>query len=129
MLAFQNPGNGILEVGFRDTPKLCAYFKPGISISRKIISNRTWDASNLFPFLNSTIHTERSLVKKCFSTMECIFLRNSLSSSHIATLIKLFILRILKTGLLKNRKRILNNQILFLRLHVLFNFPVMSIIA
>lgn len=25
MLAFQNPGNGILEVGFRDTPKLCAY--------------------------------------------------------------------------------------------------------
>lgn len=25
MLAFQNPSNGILEVCFGDTPKLCAY--------------------------------------------------------------------------------------------------------
>lgn len=27
MLAFQNPSNGILEICFGDTPKLCAYFK------------------------------------------------------------------------------------------------------
>ena len=26
MLAFQNPSNGILEICFGDTPKLCAYF-------------------------------------------------------------------------------------------------------